>query len=75
MVGWSGMHGAVSLVAALALLLSSEAGQPFPRRNLIVFVTFGVLFATLVSRAHALRADPSPRVRGDGAEEREALIW
>lgn len=75
MVGWSGMHGAASLVAALALLLSSEAGQPFPQRDLIAFVTFGVFFATLVSRAHAPRADPPPRVRGDGAEEREAFIW
>jgi CPA1 family monovalent cation:H+ antiporter len=40
--GWSGMRGAVSLAAALALPLS------FPQRNLIIFVTFGVILATLV---------------------------
>ena len=39
---WSGMRGAVSLAAALALPLS------FPQRNLIIFVTFGVILATLV---------------------------
>jgi Na+/H+ antiporter len=39
---WSGMRGAVSLAAALALPLN------FPQRNLIIFVTFGVIFATLV---------------------------
>jgi CPA1 family monovalent cation:H+ antiporter len=39
---WSGMRGAVSLAAALALPLN------FPQRNLIIFVTFGVILATLV---------------------------
>jgi Na+/H+ antiporter len=39
---WSGMRGAVSLAAALAL------PEDFPQRNLIIFVTFGVILATLV---------------------------
>ena len=42
MIGWSGMRGAVSLAAALALPLD------FPMRNLILFLTFSVIFATLV---------------------------
>jgi CPA1 family monovalent cation:H+ antiporter len=46
--GWSGMRGAVSLAAALALPLETSTGQAFPQRNLIIFVTFGVIFATLV---------------------------
>jgi monovalent cation/hydrogen antiporter len=46
--GWSGMRGAVSLAAALALPLEISTGQAFPQRNLIIFVTFGVIFATLV---------------------------
>jgi NhaP-type Na+/H+ or K+/H+ antiporter len=46
--GWSGMRGAVSLAAALALPLTTSAGQPFPQRNLIIFITFGVILATLV---------------------------
>ncbi len=45
---WSGMRGAVSLAAALALPLEIRSGQPFPERNLILFMTFGVILATLV---------------------------
>jgi CPA1 family monovalent cation:H+ antiporter len=45
-LGWSGMRGAVSLAAALALPLETTAGHPFPQRDLIVFVTFGVIFAS-----------------------------
>ena len=48
MIGWSGMRGAVSLAAALALPLTTDAGQGFPERNLIIFLTFGVIFTTLV---------------------------
>src|SRR3954471_10528487 len=46
--GWSGMRGAVSLAAALALPFETDAGTPFPARNLIIFLTCGVIFATLV---------------------------
>jgi CPA1 family monovalent cation:H+ antiporter len=47
-IAWSGMRGAVSLAAALALPLTTDAGGSFPDRNLIIFLTFGVIFATLV---------------------------
>ena len=40
--GWAGMRGAVSLAAALAL------PSDFPARDLLLFLTFGVIFATLV---------------------------
>jgi CPA1 family monovalent cation:H+ antiporter len=67
-IGWSGMRGAVSLAAALAL------PQAFPERDLILFVTFGVIFATLVVQGLTLPAlIRRLRVRGDGAEEREEL--
>jgi monovalent cation/hydrogen antiporter len=46
--GWSGMRGAVSLAAALALPLTTSTGQPFPHRHLIIFMTFAVILATLV---------------------------
>ncbi|MGH9034022.1 MAG: cation:proton antiporter, partial [Acidimicrobiia bacterium] len=45
---WSGMRGAVSLAAALALPLATDAGTPFPNRDLIVFLTFAVILGTLV---------------------------
>jgi len=56
LVGWSGMRGAVSLAAALALPLTTDAGQPFPNRPLIIFLTFGVIFGTLVLQGLTLPA-------------------
>ena len=66
--GWSGMRGAVSLAAALAL------PRLFPERDLIVFLTFGVIFATLVVQGLTLPAlIRRLGVRGDGAEELEEV--
>jgi len=48
LVSWSGMRGAVSLAAALAIPLTTHAGAPFPQRDLIVFLTFCVILGTLV---------------------------
>ncbi|MEA2411187.1 MAG: monovalent cation/hydrogen antiporter [Thermoleophilaceae bacterium] len=48
LVAWSGMRGAVSLAAALALPLTTHAGTPFPERDLIVFLTFTVILSTLL---------------------------
>src|SRR6266545_3838906 len=47
-VGWAGMRGAVSLAAALAVPLTTDAGNAFPQRDLIVFLTFCVILGTLV---------------------------
>jgi len=47
-LGWSGMRGAVSLAAALALPLTTDAGGAFPSRELVIFLTFGVILASLV---------------------------
>jgi len=52
--GWSGMRGAVSLAAALALPLQTSTGQPFPHRHLIIFLTFVVILATLVGQGLTL---------------------
>jgi Na+/H+ antiporter len=56
LVAWSGMRGAVSLAAALALPLTTDAGQPFPQRDLIVFLTFAVIFSTLLLQGLTLPA-------------------
>src|SRR5262245_1313630 len=71
-VSWAGMRGAVSLAAALALPLQTDAGAQFPGRDLIVFLTFAVILATLVGQGLTL----SVVIRGlgledDGSEERE----
>lgn len=46
--GWSGMRGVVSLAAALSIPLYINETQPFPHRNLILFITFIVILVTLV---------------------------
>ncbi|MDP9188900.1 MAG: Na+/H+ antiporter [Actinomycetota bacterium] len=48
LVGWSGMRGAVSLAAALALPLTLDSGEPFADRDLIIYLTVAVILATLV---------------------------
>jgi len=45
---WAGMRGVVSMAAALALPLTLTDNSPFPQRNLIIFLTFCVIVATLV---------------------------
>jgi CPA1 family monovalent cation:H+ antiporter len=47
-IGWTGMRGVVSLAAALAL------GDDFPDRDLILFLTFVVILATLVVQGLSL---------------------
>jgi CPA1 family monovalent cation:H+ antiporter len=54
--GWAGMRGAVSLAAALALPLRTDAGTPFPHRDLLLFLTFAVILATLVLQGLSLPA-------------------
>jgi monovalent cation/hydrogen antiporter len=53
-ISWSGMRGAVSLAAALAIPLVTNAGARFPQRDLIVFLTFCVLLGTLVGQGLTL---------------------
>ena len=53
-VAWTGMRGVVSLAAALALPLTIKDGSPLPGRNLILFLTFVVILATLVVQGLSL---------------------
>jgi CPA1 family monovalent cation:H+ antiporter len=55
-VGWSGMRGAVSLAAALALPLETDAGAAFPERDLILFITFALILVTVVGQGLTLPA-------------------
>ena len=62
-IAWSGMRGGVSLAAALAI-----TGHGFPKRELVIFVAYGVIVLTLVvpgpdARTAAAAARPE-RVRG-----------
>lgn len=77
-VAWTGMRGVVSLAAALALPLTKQDGSPFPGRDLILFLTFVVILATLVVQGSSLPL----LIRGLGVvddnsmekEEREARL-
>ncbi|RPD50433.1 Na+/H+ antiporter [Hymenobacter sediminis] len=53
-VSWSGMRGVVSLATALALPMVLSNGEPFPQRNLILFITFCVILVTLVVQGLSL---------------------
>lgn len=67
-VGWAGVRGADSLVIALAVPLVTASGAPFPARDQIIFITFGVIFATLVLQGPTLA--PLLRALALGADER-----
>jgi Na+/H+ antiporter len=71
-MSWSGMRGAVSLAAALAVPLTTEAGAPFPDRDLILFLTFSVILATLVLQGLTL-GPLIGRLRLRGDEEAATL--
>jgi CPA1 family monovalent cation:H+ antiporter len=51
---WSGMRGAVSLAAALALPLHTDAGAPLPGRELIQFITFALILITVLGQGLTL---------------------
>ena len=69
-IWWSGMRGAVSLAAALAIPISIDTGGPFPGRSLILFLTFAVIVGTLVVQGLTLPAVIRLcRLEDDGAEE------
>ena len=53
---WTGLRGGVSLAAALAVPLTVASGAAFPHRPVILFLTFAVIFATLVVQGLTLPA-------------------
>lgn len=71
-VAWSGMRGVVSLAAALALPLTVSGNIPFPNRDLILFLTYGVIFATLVLQGLTLpKLIKFLKIQPDGKSEEE----
>ena len=73
-LAWTGMRGGVSLAAAFAIPLETSAG-PFPYRDLLIFITFCVLLATLVGQGGTLPyLIRRLGVKDDGADEREEQI-
>lgn len=76
-VGWTGMRGVLALAAAISFPIVLADGSPFPKRNLIIFLAFSVIFVTLVLQG--LTLPPLIRALGlaqsqssSAADEREA---
>lgn len=70
LIGFTGIRGAMSLAAALAIP-HDAGGSPFPERDLILFVTIVVIMATLIAQGSLL--PPVSRMLGLADEgEREA---
>ncbi len=53
-IGWTGMRGVIALAAAMSLPRTLAGGNPFPHRDLIVFLTFSVILVTLVLQGLSL---------------------
>jgi monovalent cation/hydrogen antiporter len=70
----AGFRGAVSLAAALAVPLTLDSGEPFPQRDVLVFVTCGVIAASLATSfvLPGLVRWSGERPGGDGDEETAA---
>jgi Na+/H+ antiporter len=72
-LAFTGIRGIVSLAAALAIPFTTDSGQPFPDRDLILFLTFAVILVTLVGQG--LMLPPVMRALGlanAGRRERHA---
>jgi monovalent cation/hydrogen antiporter len=52
--GWAGMRGAITLAAALSIPRFLEDGTPFPARDLVIFLSFGVIVSTLLIQGTTL---------------------
>lgn len=50
LLSFVGVRGVVSLAAALAIPLTIASGEPFPYRDMVLFITFGVILVTLVGQ-------------------------
>ncbi|ANB08494.1 sodium:proton exchanger [Streptomyces ambofaciens] len=53
-ISWAGMRGVVSLAIAFSIPLTVHGGEPFPGRNLILFLTFTTVIGTLVVQGVSL---------------------
>jgi monovalent cation/hydrogen antiporter len=74
-LGWAGMRGSVALAAALAIPLETDAGAPFPQRELLIFLAFAVILVTLVGQG--LTLGPLIHrlgIRDDGTAQEEEVL-
>ena len=53
-LGWAGMRGTVTLAGALSIPLLLPDGSPFPSRDIVIFLAFGVIAVTLLVQGTTL---------------------
>ncbi|HTV56164.1 MAG TPA: cation:proton antiporter [Terriglobia bacterium] len=53
-LGWTGMRGVIALAAAMSLPQVVASGDAFPQRDVLIFLTFCVILATLVAQGLSL---------------------
>lgn len=53
-VGWAGMRGTVTLAGALSIPLLMPDGSPFPHRDIVIYLAFGVIAVTLLLQGTTL---------------------
>jgi CPA1 family monovalent cation:H+ antiporter len=53
-IGWAGMRGTITLAAALSIPQLQADGSPFPGRDIVVFLSLGVIFVTLLLQGTTL---------------------
>lgn len=54
--GWAGMRGTITLAAALSIPHLQDSGQPFPGRDIVIFLAFGVVVVTLLLQGMTLES-------------------
>lgn len=73
--GWAGLRGAVTLAAALSIPLTLANGDPFPGRNLVIFLASGVVLATLLIQGTTMeRLIRSLGLHEDGTQLTEEVL-
>ncbi|MDQ2916492.1 MAG: Na+/H+ antiporter [Pseudomonadota bacterium] len=78
LVGWAGIRGSITLAAALSIPYVSASGEPFPGRDLILFLAGATIILTLCVNGLTLpliiRVLHLPRDGYASREERQARI-
>jgi CPA1 family monovalent cation:H+ antiporter len=70
--GWAGLRGTVTLAAALSIPIALPNGSPFPGRDLVIFLSFCVIAATLLLQGTTMAwLIRKLGVREDGIRQKE----
>jgi Na+/H+ antiporter len=73
--GWAGMRGTITLAAALSIPLLQADGTPFPGRDIVIFLSFGVVLVTLLLQGMTLETLICRlRLRADDTRSREDRV-